>query len=343
MRVDGFGRHARVLGLAMILPLLALPLLAGCGTEVEKEEPQARAEDWREDTEPKTAPTLPEPQESGNVRLAIAEYLATMAGDMTAAELQTAIAGGDGPYIVSLRSAADYAAGHIAGAVNVAFADLATLPMDEKIVVYSSTGQLASFAAAVLGVLHYDVSNLVHGMSGWSADSAVYKTRFNAATDQADFEVETASHAGGAFSMPHIDNTPSRVEEVIVEAAALTATPLYISATDLNQKIADGEAMTVISLRSAEHYAAGHIPGAINIVLPELGHVASLNKIDTDAPVYVYSYTGQSGAQGAALLQMLGYDAYSVSFGMCGWTSDAAINMGECLTAASVPGLDTEN
>ena len=84
----------------------------------------------------------------------------------------------------------------------------------------------------------------------------------------------------------------------------------------------------------------GHIPGAINMGLS--GLVDNLDKIDPDAPVYVYCYTGHSAAQGAALLQMLGYDAYSLKFGMCSWSSDTAVNMGKCFDAASVQGYEVE-
>ena len=97
--------------------------------------------------------------------------------------------------------------------------------------------------------------------------------------------------------------------------------------------------MTIVSVRSAEHYAAGHIPGAINIGLGSLA--ANLSQINPDEPVYVYCYTGHSAAQGTALLQILGYDAYSLTFGMCGWTGTEA-NAGKCFNAASVQGYEVE-
>ena len=67
----------------------------------------------------------------------------------------------------------------------------------------------------------------------------------------------------------------------------------------------------------------------------------NLNKIDPDAPVYVYCYTGHSAAQAAALLQMLGYDAYSLKFGMCSWTGTEA-NAGKCFDASTVQGYEVE-
>ena len=274
------------------------------------------------------------------VKDAVADYLTDKAGNMKASDLQMKIAEGDAPYIVSLRSAEDYAAGHIPGAVNMKFSDLSTLPKDKEILVYCYTGQSASFAAAVLGVQGYDVTNLLHGMSSWSTDPAVYKKRFDPAKSQGKYETEKTPNTGGSFALPKLDNTTSNDADEIIKAAAASVSPKYIAAKDLNMKIAENEDMTIISVRSADHYAAGHIPGAINISLKAL--VNNLDNIDPDAPVYVYCYTGHSAAQAASLLQMLGYEAYSLKFGMCSWTSDTAVNVGKCFDASTAQDYEVE-
>ncbi len=312
--------------------LLAMPMLSACGGEEEPAPAPAPS------PEPEPAPAV---AEFDVVKDAVADYLADKAGNMPASDLHMMVAEGDAPYIVSLRSAADYAKGHIPGAVNIGFGELATLPMDEEILVYCYTGQSASFGAAVLGVMGYDVMNLLHGMSSWSDDPAVFIARFDPATGQGDFNVETAANAGGTYGLPDIENTASGDVAAIVKAAAATVSPKYITATDLNMKIAEGEEMTIISVRSAENYAAGHVPGAINIGLAAL--VDNLAKINPDAPVYVYCYTGHSAAQAVAVLQMLGYDAYSLKFGMCGWSADPVANAGKCFNPDSAAGYATES
>ena len=317
----------------LLASLLSMPLLSACG---------GGEETTTATTSPPTSATttVVEVAEFDVVKGAVADYLTGTAGNMKAADLNLAIAEGDAPYIVSLRSSDHYAAGHIPGAVNIGFGDLTTLPKDEEILVYCYTGQSASFAAAVLGVLDYDVTNLLHGMSSWSDDPAVYGSRFDPATSQGDYATETTANAGGSYGMPVLENTTSSDTADIVLAAAKTVSPSYITAADLNLKIAEGEDITVISCRSADDYAAGHIPGAINIGLTALAD--NLSKIDPDSPVYVYCYTGHSAAQATALLQMLGYDAYSVKFGMCGWSSDPVINAGKCFNPDSAAGYATE-
>jgi len=317
--------------------LLTMPLLSACGGGEPAPPAPAPAPS---STVPSATTPVAEKTEFEVVKASVAEYLTHIAGNMKAADLHMKIAEGDAPYIVSLRKAEDYAKGHIPGAVNMGFGDLTTLPEDEEIVVYCYTGQSASFGAAVLGVLGYDVDNLLHGMSFWSDDSAVYVSRFDPETSQGDFKTETDANTGGSYGPSALENTTSSDAAEIVLAAAKSIAPKYITAADLNMKVAEGEDMTIVSVRSAEHYAAGHVPGAINIGLSALAD--NLGKIDPDAPVYVYCYTGHSAAQATALLQMLGYDAYSLKFGMCGWSSDPAANAGKCFNADGVQGYETE-
>ncbi|MFC1967532.1 rhodanese-like domain-containing protein [Chloroflexota bacterium] len=322
--------QSRIIPIIILLALLvAMPLLSACGsTEV----PATNA--------PAQETTAVAKAEFDVVKAAVAGYLGDKASNVKAADLNMRIADGDAPYIVSLRSADDYAAGHIPGAVNLKFGELSTLPMGEEILVYCYTGQSASFAAATLGVLEYDVSNLLHGMASWSDNPDVYKKRFDPAKSQGSFATETTPNTGGSYALPVIDNSASNDDAEIIAAAAATVAPKYIASKDLNVKIAEGEDMTIVSVRAADAYAAGHIPGAINIGLGSLAD--NLSQINPDAPVYVYCYTGHSAAQTTALLQMLGYDAYSVSFGMCGWTGDTSVNMDKCFTPEMSQGLDTE-
>jgi len=315
--------------------LLAVPMLTACGGDEEPtSEPAPTAAPEPEPT------TEPEVAEFDVVKAAVASYTASPAPDIMAADLQLMIAEGDAPYIVSLRKAEDYAKGHIPGAVNMAFGEITTLPMDEEILVYCYTGQSAAYATATLSTLGYDVINLKHGMSSWSCEEDIYVTRFDAAKNQGDYKVETDVPTPGSYDPPALENTASSDADDIVLAAAKTVSDKYILASDLNMKIAEDEDMTIISCRSAADYAAGHIPGAINIGLGAL--VDNLDKIDPDNPVYVYCYTGHGAARGAALLQMLGYDAYSLKFGMCSWSSDPAINAGECYSADMCQGYATE-
>jgi rhodanese-related sulfurtransferase len=71
------------------------------------------------------------------------------------ADLAARIARGDRPVIVDMRSGAEFAAGHVPGAVNIPFwrflvAGATLPPSDEPVVIYCGHGPRAQMAAAAL-------------------------------------------------------------------------------------------------------------------------------------------------------------------------------------------------
>jgi rhodanese-related sulfurtransferase len=330
MRGTSWARAAKLLGIALVL--LALPVLGACG--------------GGEGAKP-TATPAPQVNEFDVVQDAVADYLADMGAkkngtNLAAADLYALLNDGDDsndPYIVSLRSAADYAKGHIPGAVNIAFGELTTLPKSEDILAYCYTGQTASMATAILGTLGYDVQNLLHGMSSWTTDANIYVSRFDAATAQSDYDVETtANDATGTYDYPDIDNTAASGDAAILEAAAKSVSPKYITNSELYGFINDGDDDTtpfIIDLRASADYDAGHVPGAVNMGIGSLAD--NLDKLPTDKTIVAYCYTGHTAGQATAVLNMLGYDAKSLKFGFCSWSSTAT----KCFDASTVTGYPT--
>ena len=75
----------------------------------------------------------------------------------------------------------------------------------------------------------------------------------------------------------------------------------------------------------AEHYALGHVEGAINIGWKAIADPANLASLPTDQPIMVYCYTGHTGQVAATALKLLGYDVINMKFGMMGWSDDADV------------------
>lgn len=84
----------------------------------------------------------------------------------------------------------------------------------------------------------------------------------------------------------------------------------------------------ILSVRSPEHYEKGHIPGAINIPWREVAKTENLAKLPKDWQIVVYCYTGHTASQVTALLNVLGYDAINLKFGMTSWTINRDIAPG---------------
>jgi rhodanese-related sulfurtransferase len=138
--------------------------------------------------------------------------------------------------------------------------------------------------------------------------------------------------------------TPAPVAEKsefdVVRAAAnayLTSSPQWnISAQDLYMLINDDDDSNdpvIVSVRAADAYAMGHVPGAINIALADLAKPENLAKLPTDKKIVVYCYTGHTGSQATAILNVLGYDASNLKFGMTSWTKDTDVAPGRYIEA----------
>jgi rhodanese-related sulfurtransferase len=91
------------------------------------------------------------------------------------------------------------------------------------------------------------------------------------------------------------------------------------------ENLSDGDAdndPVIVSVRSPEHYAVGHVPGAINIPWRSVAASENLAKLSPDEKIVAYCYTGHTGQVAATVLGMLGYDVSNVKYGMMGWTED---------------------
>lgn len=74
----------------------------------------------------------------------------------------------------------------------------------------------------------------------------------------------------------------------------------------------------ILDIRDAKDYEQGHIKGAQNIPFKEVGK--NLDKLPQDKTIIVYCYTGQTGGQTTAALNIAGFKARSLNGGMNnGW------------------------
>jgi rhodanese-related sulfurtransferase len=243
------------------------------------------------------------------------------------------------PFILSVRSPDHYALGHIPGAINIPWktvaetANLAKLPKDKQIVVYCYTGHTGQIAATVLNLLGYDAINLKFGMMGWTKNDEVLATkRFGPGTGKQDYMLETeANEATETYDFPTVSTGAGDDLEVIRQAAdnyLKNAPSPIIPASAVFENLNDGDASNdylVVSVRGADHYALGHVPGAINIGWRAVAKPENMAKLPADKPIAIYCYTGHTGMVAATVLGIMGYETHNMKFGMMGWTSDGDV------------------
>ncbi|MBT0993809.1 ArsR family transcriptional regulator [Cellulomonas sp. DKR-3] len=86
-------------------------------------------------------------------------------------------------------------------------------------------------------------------------------------------------------------------------------------------------AMTVVDVRPANEFAAGHFPGALSIPLDDLP--SRLHELPTDAPVVVYcrGELCRSAREAAHLMRGHGIDATAMDEGVVEWRADKAVRL----------------
>lgn len=255
-------------------------------------------------------------------------------------------------FIVDWRSSTHYANGHLEGAINMSLPDLVdnldSFPTDQVILNVCYTGQTASAATAILNLLgsdgRYQAANLLFGMHGWTyqGNSELLGGTGTYPTEDDWVDVfETKSNAKPqAGEFPVLDTGKSSAFEILKARA-----DLYVKG-QLNQSgITSGwnrltddsfweikyieetaDEWFVLNYFPATNYDAGHIEGAVRYQ-PKLDIQTStdLSTLPTDKKILVYCWTGQTSSQLTAYLNMLGYEAYSLLYGV----QDLCYNVGE--------------
>lgn len=215
----------------------------------------------------------------------------------------------DSILIISIRSPEDYAQGHIKGAVNIPFKQvheyLDKLPVDKELIVYCYSGQTAGQTVAILNMYGYNARSLNLGFDkGWVGK---YNYPIDTTPNELPANVTPAEPdpAIATILKDYYANMPEHIYKIDDEA--------------LNEMIESGDDIQIVSIRSPEDYAKGHIPGAINIPFKEVNK--NIDKFAKDKPVFVYCYSGQTAGQTVAALNVLGINARSVNAGFdLGWT-----------------------
>ncbi len=237
------------------------------------------------------------------------------------------------PFIIDLRKPEDYEKAHIPGAVNMGVGalfkaeGLAQLPTDKQIVLVCYTGQTSSQAAAALNMLGYDAYSLLFGMPSWAIVEGAVQYPFTAGASKGYAISTEPAEATETYQLP----TPLGDTVAAAAEAYFGAGTKNIKAEAVFENLHDGDAANdpfIVDLRKPEDYALGHIPGAVNMSVKTLFTPEVLAKLPPDRQVVVLCYTGQTSSQAVAALNMLGYDAYSLLFGMPSWAMVEGVSVG---------------
>ncbi|ULC58490.1 rhodanese-like domain-containing protein [Flaviramulus sp. BrNp1-15] len=245
-------------------------------------------------------------------------------GAPASADLQTFL---DKYYIFDIRSSDAFNASHIEGANNIPFANILTEAPNagsKPILVVCYSGQTACYATALLRMYGYKHTQaLKWGMSGWSSSTSTsWDNKIGA--DEADNHANWTYNAAPlniVFDDPMITTNLSNGEAILKQRVEdIVATgfgPATVSGSDVLTN--PGGYFINNYFSETDYLGFGHITGAYRILPLTLGDDTYLGlDPDANAKVVTYCYTGQTSAVITACLRVLGYDAYTMTFGMNG-------------------------
>lgn len=225
--------------------------------------------------------------------------------------------------VIDLRSHNAYVAGHIDGAKNVAIKDLigymkknVAAGTYDKIILVCYSGQKASFAAMALQLLGYtNVYAMKRGMSSWDKNTAE-KYWLKNISDKYVSRLETKNEPlPEKSSLPEI-KTGKKLGYDILEARATEILNRSKFTVKVDEVMKNPSDYYIVNYWPEYNYVKGHLPGAVRYTPKQsLSRDADLLTLPKDKKIAVYCYTGQHAAFVVAYLQILGYDAYSISYG----------------------------
>ena len=83
--------------------------------------------------------------------------------------------------------------------------------------------------------------------------------------------------------------------------------------------------IVLVDVRTAEEYAAGHIPGAVNIDSSAENFEEQICEFSNKKPIAMYCRGGRRSKEAAARIISLGYDVIDLDKGFNSWEGDVVV------------------
>jgi len=222
--------------------------------------------------------------------------------------------------IIDIRSANDFATGHIEGAVNSTLADILTTAASttKPILVVCYTGQTAGHAVVALRLSGYaDAKVLKWGMSGWRSDLAGpwQNNTGDVAIGHTNW-VTTATEPISTFGDPDISGSGDAATMLATRVQNMLNNGLKgVTNTDVLDNPTNYFINNYWAQADVDQY--GHIAKAYRISPLSLS-VGEISNLDPSKKVVTYCWTGQTSSMITAYLNVIGFDAVTLKFGANG-------------------------
>jgi len=223
-------------------------------------------------------------------------------------------------YIIDIRSAGDFASGHIEKSHNAALVDVLDTAANSgtmPIIVVCYTGQTASHAVVALRLSGYANAKVMKwGMSGWNGNNDSWTPNVaSIGVGNANWEAAPGKLATNINYGDPVLGAGDADGKTILEAQVqklLAGGFQGIASSEVLANPGDYYINNYWALTDVEHY--GHIKGAFRI-LPLSLKDGEYQNYNPSATVVTYCWTGQTSSMVTAYMNVIGYKAKSLKFG----------------------------
>jgi len=238
-----------------------------------------------------------------------------------------------GYHVLDIRKAADFGNGHVKGAINVPLTDVLTkaaeVGKDKPILVICYSGQTASRAVVALRLSGYkDAKVMKFGMSYWNP---VFDKWTPSISDQADNNANWVTDATAALPVntyPQWTSGSTDGATILAEhvTSMLANTAWLVHSSDI---LAAPESHNIYNFwDEATYLSVGHFKDAyLYSTISITGDI--LQALPTSDECLIYCYTGQTSSMAVAWLQVLGYNAKSIAYGVNSLRHTELVNVGK--------------
>lgn len=232
-------------------------------------------------------------------------------------------------HIIDIRSASDFNAGHIQGAVNTTLANVLTEAAkagSKKIIIVCYSGQVAAYALAACRLSGYpNTFFLKWGMSAWNSTKDVWTGKIgnigNGHANWVTFSENPLSFAANADKgkIPVVASGSDDGAMILKErvAAVLAEGAKFVQPAEALNNPGNYFINNYWSVANVQGNGNAHIKGAHRI-LPLTLAANEVKFLDPEEKIVTYCWTGQTSAAVTFYLRVIGFDAYGLQWGCNG-------------------------
>jgi rhodanese-related sulfurtransferase len=223
-----------------------------------------------------------------------------------------------GYHVFDIRSAEAFNAGHIKNSINVTLANVlekaAEVGKDKPILIVCVTGQTAGRAVMALRLAGFeDAQVMKFGFSYWNSDFDSWTGNCSDQADESPNWVTTDSPSLPSNDLPAWTSSTTDGAQLLAERISimLSAGGWGVDSDVVLSAPADHNIYNFWD--EATYKSIGHYDGAF--LFPTISF-ETVNGLPQSEDCLIYCYTGQTSSFATAWLQVLGYQAKSIKFGV---------------------------